>query len=170
MINAIKKVHIYTIMYYQINCYYNCLLNCTYRSHQKIIMFIFTNDECCFHDHVWMMEYETRLQEKISHNNHYYLCNKNNYYIMYYYVLYYLSLLHMLELVLSGGILEKWWWYHYFFYSHLILCIICNGIKSEIRIEFIFYVWPKELAELEKVNNYFSNIGIFIFGEKRIKK
>ena len=116
------------------------------------------------------MEYETRLQEKISHNNHYYLCNKNNYYNMYYYVLYYLSLLHMLELVLSGGILEKWWWYHYFFYSHLILCIICNGIKSEIRIEFIFYVWPKELAELEKVNNYFSNIGIFIFGEKRIKK
>ena len=55
-----------------------------------------------------MMEYETRLQEKISHNNHYYLCNKNNYYNMYYYVLYYLSLLHMLELVLSGGILEKW--------------------------------------------------------------
>jgi len=86
-----------------------------------------------------MIEYETRLQEKISHNNHYYLCNKNNYYNMYYYVLYYLSLLHARD----GFV---WAYYkngddtiNYFFLLSSHKCIICNGIKSEIRIHF-FYV------------------------------
>ena len=88
---------------------------------------------------------------------------------MYYYVLYYLSLLHARD----GFV---WAYYkngddtiNYFFLLSSHKCIICNGIKSEIRIHF-FYVWPKELAELEKVNNYFSNIGIFIFGEEDKKK